>query len=41
MKTSEKEAPLNRDRDGQCPGWNCPLCYLNKHEGRCPFLKQE
>lgn len=39
--TTLKEAPQDRERDGQCPGINCPVCYLKPKEGRCPFLKQE
>lgn len=41
MKTDKKEVPLERDRDGQCPGLNCGVCYLLPKTGRCPFLKQE
>lgn len=33
-----KEPPKNRERDGQCPGINCPVCYLKPEEGRCPFF---
>lgn len=41
VESNAKVAPENRDRDGQCPGMNCGICYLRPLMGRCPFLKQE